>query len=69
MKPDDKLYEYHNAVNEACFSEAIKDPTLLKHKRELQHMALMKEQTNCTGVWSTKVLMETTSLPYCGYYQ
>ena len=47
LKPDDKLFEYHKAVNEACFSEAMKDPTLLKNKKELLDKA--KQNINNSG--------------------
>ena len=39
LKADDKLYEYHKAINEACFAEAMKNPILLKNKLELQNLA------------------------------
>ena len=47
LKPDDKLFEYHKAINEACFSEAMRDPTLLKDKKELQRIA--RQNINKSG--------------------
>ena len=47
LKPDDKLYKYHKAINDACFSEAMKDPTLLNSKHELQSKA--RQQLHCGG--------------------
>jgi hypothetical protein len=44
LKSDDKLYDYHKAINGACFSEAMKDPTLLKNKHKLQKLARRENQ-------------------------
>ena len=47
LKSDDKLYDYHKAINNACFLEAMKDPTLLKNKHELQKLA--RQQLHDSG--------------------
>lgn len=36
LKPDDKLLEYHGAINEAAFSIAKENPLLIMNKNELQ---------------------------------
>ena len=42
LKSDDKLYEYHKAINEAAFAVAMDDPSLLCSKAELQRHARLK---------------------------
>ncbi|XP_068742226.1 uncharacterized protein [Montipora capricornis] len=42
LKPDDKLLDYHKAINEAAFDIALKNPTLLCSKLELQKQARTK---------------------------
>lgn len=42
LKPDDKLLEYHQAINEAAFSIAKENPLLIMNKNELQKLAERK---------------------------
>lgn len=42
LKPDDKLLEYHRAINEAAFSIAKENPLLIMNKNELQKLARKK---------------------------
>ena len=42
LKPDDKLLNYHKAINEAAFAAAKEDPSLLCSKNVLQKQARLR---------------------------
>ena len=43
LKPDDKLYSYHKAINDATIALAMHDPSLLGDNLELQRQARLKQ--------------------------
>ena len=49
LKADDKLYDYHQAINEATFTLAMENPLLLCDKTELQRQARLKLHTEGFG--------------------
>ena len=45
LKPDDRLLEYHRAINEAACSIAKESPHLITNKNELQKMTRKKKSS------------------------